>query len=361
MRLVALVALLLATTGCALVPQLRSVAERPPDTSPAPAPPASSGGGRGDLPSIADVAAEVRPAVVFISAREVSYDLFSRPVVEEGTGSGAIFDPRGYIVTNYHVVGSANRLRVTLPDGRNFDDVKIIGGDEATDLAVIKVEGQNLPALRFGDSEQLRIGDWVVAIGNALGLEGGPTVTTGVVSALGRTIQERNINLDDLIQTDAAINRGNSGGPLVDLAGRIVGINTAVDTRGQAIGFAISANTARPVIDQLVQNGRVIRGYLGVRLITLTPALAAQLRTQAREGIVVAVIEPRSPAAEAGLQQGDVITEFDGKPMKTVGQLQRVLRDRRPGERIDLTYVRGASTSKATVQLGDPPAATPRR
>ena len=357
-----LVAFLLATTGCALVPQLRSVAERPPDTSPAPAPPpasSSSGGGRSELPSIAGVAAEVRPAVVFISAREVSYDRFIRPIVEEGTGSGAIFDPRGYIVTNNHVVGSANRLRVTLPDGRSFDEVRVIGADPLTDLAVIKVEGRDLPSLRFGDSEQLRVGDWVVAIGNALGLEGGPTVTTGVVSALGRTIQEGNINLDDLIQTDAAINRGNSGGPLVDLAGRIVGINTAVDTRGQAIGFAISANTARPVIDQLVQNGRVIRGYLGVRLITMTPALAAQLRTQAREGVLVAAVEPRTPAGEAGLQQGDVITECDGKPMKSVGHLQRVLRDRRPGERIDVTYVRGGSTSKATVLLSEPPA--PRR
>lgn len=362
MRLVALITLLFATTGCALIPQLRSVAERPPDTSPAPAPPPASStlGGRGELPAIAAVAAEVRPAVVFISAREVSYDFFNRPVLEEGTGSGAIFDPRGYIVTNNHVIGAANRLRVTLPDGRSFDEVKVVGQDPLTDLAVLKVEGRDLPSLRFGDSDQLRVGDWVVAIGNALGLEGGPTVTTGVVSALGRTIQEPNgASLDDLVQTDAAINRGNSGGPLVDLGGRIVGINTAMDTRGQAIGFAISANTARPVIDQLVQNGRVIRGYLGVRLITMTPALGAQLRTQTREGVLIAAVEARTPAGEAGLQQGDVITEFDGKAMKTVGQLQRVLRDRRPGERIDVTYVRGGSTSKATVLLGEPPA--PRR
>lgn len=354
-------ALMLAATGCALVPQLRGIAERPPDTSAAQAPPPQTSGGRAELPAIAAVAAEVRPAVVFISAREVSYDFFNRPIVEEGTGSGAIFDPRGYVITNNHVIAGANRLRVTLPDGRTFEDVKIVGQDQPTDLAVLKVEGRDLPSLRFGDSDQLRVGDWVVAIGNALGLEGGPTVTTGVVSALGRTIQEPNgVPLDDLVQTDAAINRGNSGGPLVDLAGRIVGINTAIDNRGQAIGFAISSNTARPVIDQLVQNGRVIRGYLGVRLITMTPALASQLRVQTREGVLIAAVEPRTPAGEAGLQQGDVITEFDGKPMKTVGQLQRVLRDRRPGERIEVTYVRGGATSKTAVTLGEQPPA-PRR
>ncbi len=346
---------LLASVGCALVPQLRMRAERPPDTSPAPAPATTGGGSATGLPAIATVAAEASPAVVFIATREVSVDVFRRPVVEEGAGSGAIFDPRGYVVTNNHVIQGAQRIRVILPDGRRFENVTVVGQDADTDLAVLKVEGQDLPSLRFGNSDQLRVGDWVVAIGNALGLEGGPTVTAGVVSALGRTIQEGNIALDDLIQTDAAINRGNSGGPLVDLNGRIVGINTAVDTRGQAIGFAISGNTARPVIDQLVQYGRVTRGFLGVQIQTMTPALATQLRVQTQQGVLVVATGRGSPAAEAGLQPGDIITEFDGKTMKTVPQLQRVLRERRPGDRVEIVYARGNSTTRTATTLIERP------
>lgn len=355
-------AALLAGTGCALIPQLRGLAERPPDTSPAPpAPPASNL--RGELPPIAAVAAEARPAVVFISTREnAGVDIFRRSIVEEGVGSGVLFDPRGYIITNAHVVAGASSLKVTLPDGRTFEDVTLVGGDRLTDVAVIKVEGRDLPSLRLGDSEQLKIGDWVLAIGNALGLEGGPTVTAGVVSALGRSISEPGrsandpgVNLEDLIQTDAAISRGNSGGPLVDLSGRVVGINTAIDTRGQAIGFAISINSARPVIDQLVRSGRVVRGYLGVQLLSLTPAIASQLRLRAREGVLIATLVRGTPAAEAGLQPGDVITALDGKSMRRVGQVLAMLLEKRPGERLEVEYNRGGSTSKTTVTLGEAP------
>ncbi|MBM2827306.1 MAG: trypsin-like serine protease with C-terminal domain, partial [Dehalococcoidia bacterium] len=198
------------------------------------------------LPNVADVAAVVRPAVASITVRELALDFFTQPVQQEGAGTGVIFDSKGYVLTNNHVVEGAKDIRVTLPDGRTFDQVKVIGRDPATDLAVVQIQGDKLPIAKLGDSDGLRIGDWVIAIGNALGLNGGPTVTVGVVGALGRSIGTASGPLHDLIQTDAAINPGNSGGPLLNMNGEVVGVNTAIDTRGQGIGFAISMASAKP-------------------------------------------------------------------------------------------------------------------
>ena len=356
----ALCVLMLNLAGCAFLSRDRAAPLPAPDTAPAPiVSPAPVTGGSAGLPPIAQVAAEARPAVVFIATQDLSYDFFRQPVVETGAGSGVIFDAQGYILTNNHVIasqqgGNARNIKVTLPDGRTFDQVTVVGGHPQTDLAVLKIDGRSLPTLKLGDSDQLRVGDWVIAIGNALGLEGGPTVTTGVVSALGRSILEPSgASLDDLIQTDAAINPGNSGGPLVDLNNRVVGINTAVDTRGQAIGFAISINSARPVVDQLVKNGRVIRGVLGIQGATVTPAVAAQARLQVKEGVLVTAVGRGTQAAQAGLQPGDVIAALDSRQIKTLGQLQGFLRDKRPGDRVEVTYTRGGMQSKLTISLGE--------
>ena len=209
------------------------------------------------LPSITEVVEAVKPAVVSVMVGTVSYNIFLQPVPTEQAGSGVIIDDRGYIITNNHVVEGAESITVTLTDGRAFD-ATLTGTDPLTDLAVIKIEGDSLPTVEFSKSSEVEVGEWVVAIGNALALKGGPTVTVGVISALGRTIEaESGWSLYDVIQTDAAINPGNSGGPLINLQGEVVGINTAkisaIDVAG--VGFAVSADTASPVVDELINRG----------------------------------------------------------------------------------------------------------
>jgi S1-C subfamily serine protease len=200
------------------------------------------------LPSLRDVVEQIRPAVVSVQVQQVTTNSRMRPIAVEGTGSGVIVDPSGYIVTNNHVVESARQIQVTLVDGRTFA-ASVLRRDPSIDLAVLKVDARNLPSARLGDSSTLQIGDWVVAIGNALDLPGGPTVTAGVVGALNRTISNgSSTRLSGLIQTDAAINPGNSGGPLVNLEGEVVGINTAIISNAEGIGFAVSIGAATPML-----------------------------------------------------------------------------------------------------------------
>lgn len=306
------------------------------------------------------VAQHVRPAVVFVGI-EANLRSFGQPV-PVGNGSGAIIDAQGHILTNNHVVEQAQALKVTLPDGRTFD-ARVVGRDPATDLAVIQIQGNNLPILPLGDSDKLQIGEWVVAIGNALGLEGGPTVTKGVVSALNRTITEENgASIPGLIQTDAAINPGNSGGPLVNLHGELVGINTAVPgPTGQGvqpygIGFAISINEAKPIIQQLMTSGRVTRPYMGVAPVTITPAIRAQLGLSVDRGVILDTVTPNSPAARAGLRQGDVIVAADGKPVVDEAALRQAIASHRIGETMRLTVLRDARQMDIQVQLAQAPA-----
>jgi S1-C subfamily serine protease len=306
------------------------------------------------------VAQHVRPAVVFVGI-EANLRSFGQPV-PVGNGSGAIIDAQGHILTNNHVVEQAQALKVTLPDGRTFD-ARVVGRDPATDLAVIQIQGNNLPVLPLGDSDKLQIGEWVVAIGNALGLEGGPTVTKGVVSALNRTITEENgASIPGLIQTDAAINPGNSGGPLVNLRGELVGINTAVPgPTGQGvqpfgIGFAISINEAKPIIQQLLTSGRVTRPYLGVAPVTITPAIRAQLGLSVDKGVILDTVSPNSPAARAGLQQGDVIVAADGKPVADESALRQAIASHRIGDTMRLTVLRNGRQMDVQVQLAQAPA-----
>jgi len=313
------------------------------------------------------VAQKVKPAVVQITNEQVQVDQFNQPFdIPAGVGSGVIYDKQGHILTNNHVVEGAQRLLVALPDGRSFE-AKLIGRDSITDLAVVQISGNDLPMADLGDSNQLQVGDWVVAIGNALALDGGPTVTAGVVSALGRTVQEPSDTsaqgpyLFDVIQTSAPINPGNSGGPLVNLAGQVVGINTLVAGQAepgvpaQGIGFAISVAAARPIADQLVATGKVIYPYLGFSDIELNPAIAARLGITMQDGIVIRRVARGSPADKAGLQQLDVIAAVDGKSLAGDSDLQRILRDHKPGDTLELSVVRGTQKLTVKVVLGEAP------
>jgi len=269
---------------------------------------------------VADIAEKVSPAVVYINTiKEIKV---RRPYVwgfeegyleqlfpQKGSGSGAIISKDGYIVTNEHVIHGADKISVTLLDKRKFDAV-LVGSDIRTDLAVIKITAADLPVLEFGDSDKLRVGQWVVAIGNPFGLE--HTVTCGVISALNRTLAiagERNYN--NLIQTDASINPGNSGGPLVSLQGKIIGINTAIIPHGQGIGFAIPAALCKNIIDQLIKNKAVTRLWLGIFIQELTPELQKMFKVS--EGVVIGSVINKSPAQEAGIKRGDIIISYDGR------------------------------------------------
>jgi S1-C subfamily serine protease len=335
-------------------------------------PPASPvrAGAQGSAPDVVAAADKSRPATVLVqnlvqAGRPGGQAAGQGSEVPQGAGTGFIYDPAGYIVTNNHVVEGAQKLKVVLPppDGRAFD-AQLVGTDPLTDLAVLKIEATNLPVVALGSSGALQVGQWVVAIGNALALEGGPTVTAGVVSALGRDADEPGSQpgqagptLYDLIQTDAAINPGNSGGPLVNLQGEVVGVNTLGATSAQNIGFAIAIDTARPIVDQLRQNGRVVRGYLGVGLRTVTPAIAAAAGLSRGDGVVVVEVAPGSPAAQAGLQQGDVIYAIGDVPVRSQRDLQRALTNRfKPGDTVTLKVNRNGSEQTVSVTLGERPA-----
>ncbi len=313
--------------------------------------------------AVRDVTDRVRPAVVQITNEQVS--LRTSEEIPAGVGSGVIFDQQGRILTNNHVIAGAQKLRVTLPDDRSFE-AKLVGADPKTDLAVVQISAQQLPVATLGDANTVAPGDWVVAIGNALALPGGPTVTAGVVSAVHRTLQEPSDPqtgesgpfLFDLIQTDAAINPGNSGGPLVDLCGRVVGVNTLVRTEAaagvpaQGIGFAISIATAKPIADQLVARGRATHAFLGIRYGFLTPAGAAQLRLPtATRGAVIGAVSGGTPAEQAGLRTNDVITAIDGKPIDDESALAKIVDSRKPGDTVTLTVLRPSSGGPQALTL----------
>ncbi|MBI2906020.1 MAG: trypsin-like peptidase domain-containing protein [Chloroflexi bacterium] len=345
-----------APTATPAVPQVSPGAPaKRPTTVPAPTAPAAGVGASGQtLPSVTDAVDAVRPAVVAISVRSQSLDFFLQPIPQQGAGTGVIFDAKGYIITNNHVIEDARQIKVSLPDGRTFD-AELVGRDPPTDLAVLKIAGDSLPVAKFGDSQKLRLGEWVIAIGNALALEGGPTVTVGVVSALGRSIEGNGGTLHDLVQTDAAINPGNSGGPLLNLAGEVVGINTAIIQGASGIGFAISAHSAQPVIGDLLTKGRVIRPWMGVSIQTLSPAAASQLRLDIREGVLVRVIAQNGPAARAGIRSGDVIVEVDGNKVATAQGLIDYVKTRKPGDTLTIKLFRGRNEQTVSLTLVETP------
>jgi Do/DeqQ family serine protease len=268
-------------------------------------------------------------------------------------GSGVLVDPRGYILTNNHVVENAAAIEVRLSDDRQFK-ATLVGRDGRTDLAVLKIENPtgSLPVADLGDSDRLRVGQWAIAIGNPFGLD--RTVTVGIISATGRT----HVGLatyEAFIQTDASINPGNSGGPLLNLDGRVVGINTAIVSSGQGIGFAIPINMARDIMTQLINRGKVVRGWLGIGIQELSPELAAGLGVKEDAGVVVADVMKDGPAAAAGLQPGDVIVEFGGAAIKDVPDLQKRVAAVEPGRAAPVKVVRGNKAVTLSVTIGEQP------
>ncbi|HKP88093.1 MAG TPA: Do family serine endopeptidase [Blastocatellia bacterium] len=335
------------------------------------------------LPSPADlsrtfinVAKQVKPAVVNIDVVERSKGATMRlpegfpqipgfpdgqPRRQRGTGSGVVISSDGYILTNNHVAGDAEQIKVKLTDGREFK-AKRIGADPETDLAVIKIETQGLPFARLGNSDSLEQGEWVIALGSPFGLE--QTMTAGIVSATGRDLPGAG-QFTHFIQTDASINPGNSGGPLINMQGEVVGINTLIFSQtgtSAGIGFAIPSNLATKIYAQLIKSGKVTRGYLGVMLRPLTPAIAKAVGYEGTDGAQVQdVTKTDSPAARAGLRSGDVIVEFEGKKVKNPAQLTELVADTPVGKPSQLKYVRDGRTETTTVSLGERPASNETR
>ena len=269
---------------------------------------------------------------------------------ESALGSGVIVEKNGYIITNYHVVKDAEEIKVTLGDKREFKG-KVVGTDPKTDVAVVKIDAHDLPAIRWGNSDKLRVGELVLAVGSPYGLS--QTVTSGIVSAKGRA-NVRIADYEDFIQTDAAINPGNSGGPLVNSEGELVGINTAIfSTSGgyQGIGFSIPSNMVRQVMDSLIKEGKVTRGWLGVTIQPLSKDMAAQFGLKDQKGSIVSDVTEGGPAEKAGLKSGDIITEFDGKPVDDPSVLRNIVASTHPGAKLLMKIVRDGKPMTLTVEI----------
>jgi serine protease Do len=297
---------------------------------------------------------KVSKSVVNIASVRMLQDQLFRVFPVEGVGSGVVIDEKGYILTNNHVIDDAERLKVTLTDGRVLRG-RVAGSDEVTDLAVIKVEAeQPLPVAELGNSDDLKAGQIVVAIGNPFGLTGGPAVTAGIISSLNRSIQARSGVLD-LIQTDAAINPGNSGGPLVNTKGEVIAINTANMPYAQGIGFAVPINTAKSILKELVEKGRVARPWIGVASIKVTPQLARYYGLPASDGALVAKVEPYSPADDAGLRKGDIIEGIDGNRVEDPTEIASHVRKMHPNDQLTLTVNRYGRQLQVPVHVDERP------
>lgn len=314
----------------------------------------------GSTSIVVAIARDVGPSVVKISTlrERVFYNFFFERMVqrEEGLGSGVIFDPRGYVLTNYHVIEKATQIGVVLSDGREFT-ARVVGGDYYTDLAVLQVKGDNLPVARLGDSDALQVGGLAVAIGNPFGFD--HTVTAGVISALGRSLpldEEQGIYLENLIQTDAPINPGNSGGALVDETAAVVGINTAIIPQAQGIGFAIPIKTAKRIASEIIEYGKVRRPWIGITQVwAITPEVARDYRLPVDSGLAIVSYVRRSPAATAGLRRGDVIISAGGKRVRTIADLRDAVSSAGIGGRLDLEVYRDGRVVKVTVTVGEAP------
>jgi serine protease Do len=333
--------------------------------------------GQAQLPSPQDlsrtfinVAKQIKPAVVNIDVVEKTKRASIRvpegfpqipgfgdtPRRQKGTGSGVVISSDGYILTNNHVAGDAEQINVKLSDGREFK-ARIVGKDSETDLAVIKIDAQNLSFARLGNSDNLEQGEWVIALGSPFGLQ--QTMTAGIVSATGRDLGAGAGQFTNYIQTDASINPGNSGGPLVNMQGEVVGINTLIFSQtgtSAGVGFSIPSNLATKVYAQLIKSGKVTRGYLGVFLQPVSPSLAKTVGYSGTDGAVVGDLSKGdSPAARAGLRSGDVIVEFDGKRVTSPKQLTEIVADTAVGKASVVKFVRDGHVETATISLGERP------
>ena len=305
------------------------------------------------LPSIAELVEKAKAAVASISVESVTRGLFF-DFPDEGAGTGIVVRPNGYVVTNFHVIQDASGIKVDLTNGETYD-ARVVGRDLVSDLAVLKISAENLPTATFGNSNSLSVGDWVVTLGNALALKGGPTVTLGIVSARGRTVNTERGRLYDMIQTDAAINAGNSGGPMINLDGEVVGINTAILRQAQGIGFAISSAVARPIIDSLIEHGRVVRPLIGLNGQDVTPAIANRLNLNVTEGIIITRMSRDGPAFRAGIRVGDVISKIDGIPTPDMARFLTLLWSYEVGDEVETEYVSNNEFKVTVIELTERP------
>jgi serine protease Do len=337
---------LLATSSlvlgaCTGMTATQGVAERssPPPALPSPA----DNNVQADSDPIVSVVKRVAPAVVNVTSSTLSVDAFGGTQSGEGVGTGFVIRSDGVIVTNFHVVEGAVDIKVIMPppDSRSFS-ARVIGADSDRDLAVLKVNSTDLPTVAMGRSSELDLGERVIALGYALALPGGPTVTSGIISSLERTVQIQDQSqgstrtLEGILQTDAAINPGNSGGPLVDLAGNVVGINTAGAGLAENIGFAIAIDGARPIIEQAMADPDAPVAYLGVRTTTVDSGVAAQFDLPVESGALVIGLAPGGPAEDAGIEEGEVIVGFDGRSVRTAEQLGEAIAGKRPQDRVEV-------------------------
>ena len=314
---------------------------------------------------------KVTKNVVNIASVRMVTDELLRIFPIEGVGSGILIDNHGHILTNYHVVDHARRLKVTIYDGKTFN-AKVIGTDKLTDLAVLKIEFDSnssnninnnnsninrldtIPSAELGDSDSLRVGQIAIAVGNPFGLTGGPTVTTGIISSLNRNIEFED-GILELVQTDAAINPGNSGGPLVNTNGEIIAINTAKIPYAHGIGFAVPVNTAKTILQELIQYGKVNRPWLGVSTIKITSRIASYYRLPTNEGALVVKVEEYSPAADAGIRQGDIIEEIDEKRIEEITELSSRIKKKKVNEKTLLSVNRYGRRFDISVTLENQP------
>ncbi len=355
--------------GCDFIPGVTIPGQPTEEPAPAPSttptpinptwtPPVVTGSQSGLLlPNIADVVAKVRPSVVIINVEVVTLDFFNRPLTQQGAGSGWIIDGNGIVVTNNHVVESTKSITVVLDGGRTFSvDPKTVYSDPLSDLAILRIDASGLPALKIGDSAKLRVGDWVVAIGNSLGE--GIRASQGIISAMGVSVPvSQGQTLYNLIETTAAINPGNSGGPLVNLAGEVVGITSAkIASIGvEATGFAISSQTALPVIQQLITNGYVVRPWMGVVLRTVDQFTVITAGLKVDHGVLITQVTPNSPAASAGLKAGDVVVNIDGKDVSASQDMVQIIQSAKVGQTVKVTYYRGDVQGTTEVTLAQSP------
>lgn len=326
---------------------------------------------------ISDIVRQVGPSVVRINAsrtvqtslppmfRQFFGDSAPAPQgqqVQRGVGSGFIASADGRIITNAHVVAGADEVSVTLPDGRTFTG-QVMGADSVTDVAVIKIDAQNLPAVTISDSDQIQPGEWAIAIGNPLGLDS--TVTAGIISATGRSSREVGVpdKRVDFIQTDAAINPGNSGGPLLNLNGEVIGVNTAIIQGAQGLGFAIPINTVQRISTQLIETGRAEHAYLGIQMVTLSPEMKQNINNspdrpftvEDEDGVLIAQVMPNSPAARGGLREGDVIVAIEGQPVNDGAAVQQAVEQSKVGQDLSITLRRSGREQTITVRPGNVP------
>jgi len=307
-----------------------------------------------DEDKVVDAIEKCSRAVVNVSTVRLYHDYFYTTVPVKGMGSGAIIDSTGYILTNNHVVEGAKEITVTLANGRTLKGV-LKGACFATDVALIKVNEKNLPTVEFGDSDKLRVGQRVFAVGNPFGLVGGPTVTSGVISALNRSVRAEEGVIENLIQTDAAINPGNSGGPLIDIRGRVIGISTAIIPFAQGIGFAIPINLAKRCTNDIMIHGRVIRPWLGISGLNVTKEIAAYYNLPVRSGVIVTEVTHRSPAEDAGVIPREIIVEVDGVAVRNIEDLLREVHKKSAGKKTRLTVIRDSRKRVVEVTLAETP------